>query len=105
MRATIPKAQRWLFWNVDLRRIDLARDADGIIARVVERGRLVDVKWLVGAYGLARLHAFFRAAAHVEVSDKTVAFWRAFFHAENEPWAKPPAWRKSNAAPWVTCES
>ena len=100
--SRIPQAQRWLFWNVNLRTADLNRDADGIIARVVERGGLVDIKWLIRTYGLDRIHDFFREAAHVEISDRTIAFWRAFFNAEKEEWASPPVWRKSSSAPWVT---
>jgi hypothetical protein len=90
----------WLFWEVDPARVDLKRDADFVIARVVEHGTLSDVKWLVQSYGLARIHAFFRDAGNTELSARTVGFWRAFFRASNESWVKPPSWRKRSAALW-----
>src|SRR4051812_23946236 len=98
----MPQAQQWVFWEVDLDELDLERDADGIIGRIVERGRLVDVKWLIRTYGLPRIHRFFREAAHPEVAEKTIALWRAVFKAEAEEWARPPAWRRSSSVPWVT---
>jgi hypothetical protein len=32
--------------------LDLERNANYILARVLERGRLIDVRWLIRAYGL-----------------------------------------------------
>jgi len=47
----IPASSRWIFWDVDPDAIDLARDANGVLARVLERGCLDDVKWLIQTYG------------------------------------------------------
>jgi hypothetical protein len=33
------------------------RDANYIIPRVLEKGRLEDVRWLIGAYGLPRIRS------------------------------------------------
>lgn len=80
--------------------VDLARDADYVIARVVEHGALADVKWVVRRYGLARIHAFFRDAAHPEISGRTRRFWRAFFDADEETWSEPPSFRRASGALW-----
>lgn len=90
-----------MLWNVDIRRLDPDRDADVIIARVVEFGVLEEVRWLIDRYGLDRIHQFFREVGSPEISDRTVAFWRAVFHAEGEVWPRPPAWRQHSSAPWV----
>ena len=97
----VPKAQHWLFWEVDPARLDVDRDADTILARVLEHGRMVDVRWALSAYGRDRIHRFFREVGHPELTPRTIAFWRAFFKAKDETWASPPAWRKSSSAPWI----
>ena len=99
--ARLPERMHRVFWNVDIAKLDLERDASGIIARIVEYGRQEDVVWAIRHYGLPRIHRFFREAGHPEVSDRTVAFWRALFRAEDEAWPRPPAWRKSSSAPWI----
>ena len=97
----IPASSRWIFWDVDPDAIDLERDANGVLARVLERGCLDDVKWLITTYGPERIHAFFRDVWTPEVSARTRGFWRAFFEAENEIWAAPPAFRSSSSTLWI----
>jgi len=70
---SVPSDQDWLFWDVDSRAIDLARDRRYVLGRVLERGRLTDVRWAVSAYGLESVHEFFRTGAHPEVSQRTRA--------------------------------
>ncbi|MBI2373686.1 MAG: hypothetical protein HYV07_06770 [Deltaproteobacteria bacterium] len=100
-RRRLPKRLEWLFWNADLDQIDLNAHADMIIAAIVEWGRLEDVRWALRHYGRDRIHDFFRNVGSPEVSDRTVAFWRAVFRAEDEEWPRPAAWRRSSSAPWV----
>jgi hypothetical protein len=100
-RAVLPKRMARLFWNVDLAALDPDRDADMVIARVVEHGTHADVQWMLRRYGLERVHAFFRDVGSAEVSDRTVAFWRAVLRAPEERWPRPPAWRKNSSAPWI----
>jgi hypothetical protein len=92
---------RWLFWETTPARIDPKRDADFVLTRVLEFGRLEDVRWLVKQYGLARIHRFFRTVASPEISKRTLSFWRAALHAENESWPTPSAFRQSSRAYWV----
>jgi hypothetical protein len=99
--ADLPSSLRWLFWDVDFDGLDPAAQADAVLARVLENGRLEDVRVLLGVYGTDRILRFFRETAHPLISERTREFWRAFFHAENEPWAVPPAFRTSSGAPWI----
>lgn len=96
----LPDTVRWLFWDVDPADVDLEAHADFVLPRVLEKGRLVDVRWAIATYGLERIHAFFRDVGHPELSERTIHFWRAYFE-DDEPWATPPAWRKSSSAPWI----
>jgi hypothetical protein len=96
-----PKSLHWLFWEVDPERVDVERDADYVMARIVERGTLKDVEWVLSTYGDDRVHQFFREAGHPELSPRTLSFWRAYFQAKDETWANPGAFRRNSAAPWI----
>jgi hypothetical protein len=86
---------------VDVQRLELERDADGIIGRVVEHGRWQDVQWLLAAYGRERIHRFFQTVPDPEVTERTRRFWQAFLHAEGETWPRPADWRQHSSAPWI----
>lgn len=101
LMAALPTDFRWLFWEKDLASLDSETDADYILARILEFGTMVEVRWAIATFGLDRIHRFFREVGHPELSDRTIHFWRAVFKAENEQWASPPAWRKSSIAHWV----
>ena len=97
-----PESVRWLFWNLDFDALDIDREGDAIaiMARILERGRLEDVHWVIETYGMERIHRFFRDVGHPELGRRTICFWRAVFDAEEEPWAGPPDWRQNSSAPW-----
>lgn len=98
---SIPAEHRWLFWDVDPDAIVLERDRRYLLARVLERGRLVDVRWVVRACGEEAVHQFFREGGHPELSAPTLALWRAFFNETGDAWPSPATWRKSSSAPWI----
>lgn len=97
----VPAEHRWIFWEVDADQLDLERDADFILARVLERGGIEQVRWLMRDLGLERIHRFFRDVGHPELSARTIRFWRVVLHAEDESWATSPAWRSHSSAPWI----
>jgi hypothetical protein len=99
--VSIPEAHAWLFWDVALDAIDLGRDVRYVLGRVLERGRLQDVRWIVSAYGLDGVRDFFRAGDHPEISGRTRGFWRAVLEESNEKWPVLPDFRKSSSAPWL----
>lgn len=96
----LPDALRWLFPDAEIERLDVERDANGILPRILEHGRLEDVVWALRTYGPERIHAFFREVGHPELSPRTIAFWRAYFQASGEQWVERPSFRTSSAAPW-----
>jgi hypothetical protein len=100
-RVRLADQLKLLFWDVDFETLEVARDVDFILPRVLEFGRLEDIAWLVESYGFDRIHEFLRDCGHAELSARTVTFWRNFFDAREEPWASPPAWRRNSSAPWV----
>ena len=92
----------WLFWDVDPTTVDLDRHRDAIIPRVLEHGGLAEVRWLLGSVGASDIHRFLKEVGHPELSPRTIAFWRAWFGAQEEAWASPPDWRRSCSAPWIS---
>jgi hypothetical protein len=101
MAGPLPESMRWLFWDVDFDAIDPTLQADAVLPRVLEHGRLEDIRALLAIYGSERIHQFFLHVAHPLVSARTRTFWRAYFQADHEPWATPPAFRTSSSAPWI----
>jgi hypothetical protein len=97
----LPESLRWLFWDIDFDGLDPAAQADAVLPRVLENGRLEDVRALLPSTARTGILRFFRETAHPLISERTRGFWRAYFHAENEPWATPPTFRTSSAAPWI----
>ncbi len=94
-----PDTMHWLFWDIDLKELDVERHADYVLSRVLDRGRIDDVSWALRTYGEARIHAFLRERPHAELSPRTLAFWRAFFR-EEQPWPTRPSSRPVSSAPW-----
>ncbi len=98
--ARLPRRLEWLFWEADFRALDDRRDADYILARILEHGTMDAVHWVMRHYGLRRIHRFFQTAGHPEITERTRAFWRVVLHAEHERWPSPNAWRQVNIVPW-----
>lgn len=97
----VPKQMRTLFWNVDFETLDAAKHADFILERVLERGRLADVRWVVVHYGVDRLRRFFRESARPALDRRTLRFWRVALNEEKEPWPDPSVSRRNISAPWI----
>jgi hypothetical protein len=98
----VPDEQAWLFWEVAPEQIDLDRDADYVLCRALERGRMVDVRWAIRYYGFDRIRSFFESDYHAELSPRTLALWRAYFGVLEGAWPSPPSFRRSSAAPFLT---
>ncbi len=98
--AALPSEVQWLFWETDPSLLDTETNRRDILARVLERGRLVDVAWARHCYGEAGIREFF-LAGHPEVSDKTRHFWQLVLEAEGEEWPELSRSRASSTAPWI----
>jgi hypothetical protein len=101
LRRPVPREMRWLFWDAAGRGLDVERHADGIIPRVLEHGRMVDVVWLLDTYGKRRIHRFLRETGHPELAPRTLTYWRHVLRAEDEVWVDRRASRPLSAAPWI----
>ena len=98
--AKLPESMRWLFWELDFDGTDFSACYRTVAARVLERGRLQDVRWLLDHGGYEGVHTYFRHYGDVEISARTTTFWRLVLNAKDEPWSEPPAWKRSKSSPW-----
>ena len=98
---TVPREHHWVFWDTDATALDVDRDRDYIIPRILEHAGIEQVRWLLSAIGPEAIHRFLRDVGHSEIGERTLRFWRAFFNAESEEWANPASWRKTSGGPWI----
>jgi hypothetical protein len=99
--SPLPDSVNALLWDLDLATLDAVADADAILARVLEYGRLDDVRWLLRFYGEDRVRAFFEGVPHPIVGERTRAFWCAYFRPET-PWPSRSEFRTQSTAPWIS---
>ena len=98
--ATLPPEVHWLFWDFEVEAVDWSQRYRVVAARILERGRIADVRWLLEFGGLDAVRRFFRHHGHVEVSPKTEQSWRLLLNAEGEPWKQSRKSRHSSSSPW-----
>jgi hypothetical protein len=74
-----------LFWDCDVAALDLEAHSSLILTRLLDYGDLAAARWALQEYGAARIRRFLIDRGWKTMSRKTIAFWRAFLHLENEP--------------------
>lgn len=70
----IPAALTWLFWDVDPSAIDLDRDRDYVVERVMARGDLEAMRWLARQFERDTLADFLERKGH-RLAPRERAFW------------------------------
>jgi hypothetical protein len=90
----IPAELRWLFWEVDPSAIDLTRDRDYVVERIMARGDLQAMRWLDRHVGREALADFLGRKGH-RLAPRERAFWSLIAGVAHEaasgggrpPWA------------------
>jgi hypothetical protein len=70
----IPAELSWLFWDVDPMQIDLERDRDYVLERVMTRGDWLAMRWLIAHVETAVLAEFLRRRGD-RLTPRDRAFW------------------------------
>lgn len=70
-----------LFWDTDLTTLDEEAHAPFIIRRVLGRGDMHDVKWILRRYGRTRVASVAQAAS--DLDERSRNFWTHFFASQN----------------------
>jgi len=50
-KKQLPKSFKTYFWDVKFEELEIKRDTHLIIKRVLDRGNLSDIRWLIKTYG------------------------------------------------------
>lgn len=73
-------AKKSLFWDVS--EIDLEKNSNFVISRILEFGDLDDIRWAFAFYGRERIKQAFLDMRSLD--KKSLYFWSRYFNLENE---------------------
>jgi hypothetical protein len=74
--SQIPKGLKPYFQEYDIKRLDIARDANLIIQRVLEFGTWDEIRWLFETYQSKRVRIFLRERGVRLLKPVTFNYWR-----------------------------
>lgn len=84
----IPAGLKPYFQEYDVNRLDITRDANLIIQRVLEFGTWDEIRWLFETYGSKRIRLFLRERGERLLKPVTFNYWRKLLGIRR--WRKSP---------------
>jgi len=90
------KEVRSLFWEYDFEDLDLSRDRELVIKRVLSHGSMEDLKWLRKIVGDEEIKRFLLKTKGRGMDKRRLRFYQVIFRlpaAEVDSWLKDPARR------------
>ena len=72
----LPESSGWLFPEYNFDRMEPESYAPVIMGRILERGSIEEVRWLLAQYGTRRLGAWLRRYGYRALSPRTFEYWR-----------------------------
>ncbi len=69
-----------IFWEFDLKTLDMFKAKKLIIERVLEKGKLIQIKWLFKNYSLEEVYKVLESS--MNISSKSLRFWISFLNYE-----------------------
>jgi hypothetical protein len=88
-RAGVPREHWRFFWECRPEEIDVREHAPFILGRLLDHGDLAAARWVLATYGEPAVRDFILTRGCRTLSRKTIAFWRAYLHLEDEPCLQP----------------
>ena len=82
MQATIPPDVRQLLWDVDPSNLDVAKSKALILERVMTRGSLAAMRWLLTAFDHGTLRGFVQGPCGRALPPRELAFWSTLLGLE-----------------------
>jgi hypothetical protein len=86
--SPIPERLRPHFQEYDVEHLDLKRDADLVIQRVLEFGTWEEIRWLFQVYGARRIRVFVRRYGERSLKPVTFNYWRQLLRIRS--WKSSP---------------
>lgn len=90
-----PEELHRFFWDCQPAELDLERNAAQILTRLLDYGDLPAARWALRTYGKEQIREFILTRGRKTLSRKTIAFWRALLHLEDEPCLQPSSLERS----------
>lgn len=87
-QRTIPLTLARYFQEYRVEDLDLVRNADLIIGRVLEFGNRAELRWLFVTYGAERIRDFVCRRGYRKLSKRTFTFWRTVLGIKE--YGRPP---------------
>lgn len=84
----IPDGLKPYFQEYDIARLDITRDANLIIQRVLEFGTWDEIRWLFKTYRSKRIRLFLRQYGDRSLKPVTFTYWRKLLGVRR--WRKSP---------------
>jgi len=75
----VPPELGSLFWDCDLRTLDVERHREQILERVLQDGDLEAVRWALATYGDEVVRAFVLDAGSRRLTPKILTFWWSYY--------------------------
>lgn len=94
---TIPPTLTRYFQEYRVEDLDVERNADLIIERVLEFGTRTELRWLFATYGADRIRDFVRRRGFRKLSKRAFTFWRTVLRIKE--YGRPP-WLKESRSVW-----
>lgn len=95
MKLTDAPLRSLLFWDADFSLLDLEEHASYIVPRVMDRGNLEEVRYLMQYFGKDRIKQILACA--LSLQNNTIAFFASYFDIPKTDFL---AFRKKQHAAW-----
>lgn len=93
----IPSSAAPYFQEYALDELDISKDADLIIGRILEYGDSKELKWLFAAYRTAQIRRFVCEYGFRALSPRSFNFWRIILKVQS---FRRPSWLSSKSPIW-----
>ncbi|MFQ5738199.1 MAG: helix-turn-helix domain-containing protein [Acidobacteriota bacterium] len=91
----MPSRLQRLFPEHDVAQLNVGRDRDLILSRVLEAGSLQDAKWALQRYGAPTIARYLEAEGSRQLSPRSLRLWSLYLGVRPRP---TPPWR--GTSPW-----
>ncbi|RMF96849.1 MAG: hypothetical protein D6734_03160 [Candidatus Schekmanbacteria bacterium] len=90
-----PLKKPYLFWDVDADKVDLKRNRNFIIERILSRGDIDDFQWMMRTYGINEVKKVFQKKID-KLDPKSINFFCLYFDIQKPLCTQKQSMKKQN---------